>query len=258
MKFDNLKERMLYFRSMTDYKLYPNSYVLVMLDGRAFSKLTKKNYTKPFDIDFVNIMDEVTKYLLKQVGNCKFAYTQSDEITLVLTDFDTITTDSFFGYRLSKILSVLPSIATSKFNQLVALNLLKKCSNIEEANEKISDMDLGEFDCKAWNVPSFNDVYSWLLYRQLDCVRNSKQQAAQTYLPKRSLLNKNTDEQISMLLNEKGIDWHKYDDGLKFGRFIYKEEIDGRTKPIIKNAFELYEEYGREKFEQLNKIPKIE
>lgn len=125
MKFNNLEDRMLYFRSMTDYKLYPNSYVLVMLDGRSFSKLIKNNYEKPFDKTFVSMMNEVSAYLLKNVGNCKFAYTQSDEITLVLTDFDTETTDSFFGYRLCKLLSIIPSLATAKFNQLTTLNLCR-------------------------------------------------------------------------------------------------------------------------------------
>ena len=32
-----------------------------------------------------------------------------------------------------------------------------------------------------------------------------------------------TDEQIKLLLDEKGIDWNTYEDGKKYGRFIYKE-----------------------------------
>ena len=37
MKFENLKERMEYFKSLADYKLTPNSYVIAHIDGRAFS-----------------------------------------------------------------------------------------------------------------------------------------------------------------------------------------------------------------------------
>ena len=37
MKFDTLKDRMEYFRSLTDYRLMPNSHVVVMIDGRGFS-----------------------------------------------------------------------------------------------------------------------------------------------------------------------------------------------------------------------------
>lgn len=42
MRLDTLEKRMLYYRSLTDYKLLPNAPVLLMLDGRAFSKFCKR------------------------------------------------------------------------------------------------------------------------------------------------------------------------------------------------------------------------
>ena len=100
MKFKNLEDRMLYLRSLTDYKLIPNDYVLIMLDGRSFSSTIKRYFKKPFDDTFINIMNETALYLCNNVQGCKFAYVQSDEISLILTDFETPETDSFFGYRL--------------------------------------------------------------------------------------------------------------------------------------------------------------
>ena len=44
MKFDNLEDRMNYFRDLADYKLIPNSYVLAMVDGRGFSSKIKKRF----------------------------------------------------------------------------------------------------------------------------------------------------------------------------------------------------------------------
>jgi tRNA(His) guanylyltransferase len=87
MKFNSLKEKYLYYRNITDYKLYPNGYVMVMLDGRSFSKKIKKKFERPFDKKFIDIMNQTAVYLCENVSNCKFAYVQSDEISLVLSDF---------------------------------------------------------------------------------------------------------------------------------------------------------------------------
>ena len=48
MRLDTLEKRMLYYRSLTDYKLLPNAPVVLMLDGRAFSKFCKR-FEKPYD-----------------------------------------------------------------------------------------------------------------------------------------------------------------------------------------------------------------
>lgn len=100
MKFETLEDRMNYYRGMTDYKLMPGSYVLIMLDGRSFSKKIKKTFNLPFDEEFIDIMNQTAQYLCKNIEGCKFAYVQSDEISLIVTDFDTPTTDSWFGYSI--------------------------------------------------------------------------------------------------------------------------------------------------------------
>ena len=126
MKFENIEDRMLYLRSLTDYKLMPNSYVMVMLDGRSFSSTIKKYFKKPFDDTFISIMNETARYLCERIQGCKFAYVQSDEISLVITDFDTPETDAFFSYRIEKILSLCASMATSKFNQLMTIDAINR------------------------------------------------------------------------------------------------------------------------------------
>lgn len=123
----------------------------------------------------------------------------------------------------------------------------------------VEDQKLVEFDCKAWNVPNENDMFAWCLYRQNDCIKNSKQQAAQTYLSYKELLNLNTDEQIRLLKERKGIDWEKdYSDGKKYGRFIYKKEVKQANEELdltyIRNvwiehdAFILNDENNRDRF----------
>lgn len=236
MHFENLKDKCEYFRGLTDYKLTPNSYVIAMLDGKNFSKLIKNKYQKPFDNTFVRIMNEVAEYLVKNIQGAKLAYTQSDEISILITDFDTPETDAPFGYRICKLQSILAAMAASKFNQLALLydvssriyeNRLDDSENTlyraEEVIDKLKNQKLVEFDCKVWGVPDYNTAYCHFLWRQNDCVRNSKQQTAQAYFSHKELMGRNADEQIELCKAEKGIDWDSFDQGLKYGRIIYKE-----------------------------------
>lgn len=261
MTFDTIEGRMTYFRGLSDYRLMPKTPVIVMLDGRSFSKVIKKRFKRPFDADFINMMNETAKYLCDNVANCKFAYTQSDEISLILIDYENPKGDSFFGYRLCKLQSVIASMAAAKFNQLLALYNLENHPSINPY-ETISKMKLVEFDCRAWNVPNENEVFAWLLFRQNDCVRNSKAQTAQTWLSHNQLHGLRVDQQISKLENEKGIDWHKFSDGEKFGRFIYKttemfhndeRNIDyERSFWKVTDAWSLNNYSGRKLLQELN------
>lgn len=261
-----LEKRMKDLRGKTDYRLPKKSYVMCACDGKNFSRLIKNKYEKPFDDKFINMMNEVAIYVCKNVQGCKFAYTQSDEITFVLTDFENEETSAYFDYRLCKMLSIIPSLATAKFNQLVTLNLLDTPCSSEDIKQIIKHMSLAQFDCKVWNTDNFNDVFAYFLWRQIDCVRNSKQQAAQTYLSHKELLGKHTDEQVQMLLEKKGIDWNEYSDGKKYGRFIYKEQVEkeipnSNEETCIRNvwlahdAFPLFDENGKQKLIDLNIIP---
>ena len=125
MRFKNLEDKCQYYRSLTDYRLLPNSNILVMLDGKNFSTLVKNNFKKPFDDDFIDMMNKTAQFLCENVQGCKFAYTQSDEISLLITDYETTETDTLFGGRLCKIQSILASLATSEFNRQFILYHLK-------------------------------------------------------------------------------------------------------------------------------------
>lgn len=238
MNFQNLKDKCEYFRSLSDYKLVPNSYVIIMLDGRSFSKMIKNKYKKPFDETFIDMMNETAKYLLQNVQGAKFAYVQSDEISILVTDFDTPITDSLFGYRLCKIQSICAAMAASKFNQLVLQNTFKEYNLVHgtlsiESDEfpyddfygMVEGQKLVEFDCKAWAVPDYNTAFCHFLWRQNDCIRNSKQQAAQTYISHKDLIGLDADAQIGLLMERENIDWNTaYNDGEKYGRLVYKEK----------------------------------
>lgn len=274
MKFKNLEDKCQYYRSLTDYKLLPNTPILVMLDGKNFSTMIKNNFKKPFDDDFIEMMNNTAKFLCNNIQGVKFAYTQSDEISLLITDYDTPETDTAFGGRLCKLQSILASMATAEFNRQFVLNKLSnKFDSVDvtfaEVYDVINTMKLCNFDCKCWPVPTENDAFAWFLYRQLDCVKNSKQQTAQTYLPHKLLVGKDADTQIQMVKAHNGMDWNAFNDKYKYGRFVYKVETTGttvvkgetitftRNKFNVVSAFDLTQPENKQKFFD-NAFPKGE
>lgn len=231
MKFDTLKEKCEYYRSLTDYKLMPNSYVLVMVDGHCFSKLIKNKFDKPFDDLFINMMNETAMYLCENIQGAKFAYTQSDEISILITDFDTPKTDSFFSFRLCKMQSLIAAMATAKFNQMYA-KLANDYKGFDLKKFDMKEYPTYTFDCKVWTVPNANDAYAWFLYRQTDCIKNSKAQTAQTFIPHDTLKHLNADEMINLCKETKGIDWYDYPNDRKYGRVIKKVETPPMEKDL--------------------------
>ena len=77
MKFNNLEDKCQYYRSLTDYRILPNSNIIVFLDGKNFSSLIKNNFKKPFDDDFINMMNKTAQFLCENIQGCKFAYTHN-------------------------------------------------------------------------------------------------------------------------------------------------------------------------------------
>jgi tRNA(His) 5'-end guanylyltransferase len=183
---------------------------------------------KPFDARFTSTMCSTAIELVKEFRPV-LAYVQSDEISLLIWK-SSPDSETFFGGRLCKLQSIIASLATSEFNrQFIRYTLFNKDDwsgvEIADLDQDLCDMKMAQFDCKAWNVETIEDAFLWLLYRNIDCVRNSKQQAAQSYLSHKELANVNTDDQIKLLMEKTGIDWYKYPEYQKYGRIIKKEML---------------------------------
>ena len=114
-KNDSLGDRMKRYEGVSRNFLTRRVPVVIRLDGKAFHTFTR-GMKKPFDRILMNAMQETMKCLCKNVQGCVFGYTQSDEITLVLTDYATIKTDAWFGYNVHKMTSIAASMATLAFN----------------------------------------------------------------------------------------------------------------------------------------------
>lgn len=252
MKNSDFEKVCLSYREQTNFKIKSSNYALVMLDGRTFSSYCKK-FNRPYDDEFIRIMNETCIELLARCNNVCFGYVQSDEINLILRNTSDREEDLWFKGRISKIISIMASIASSKFNELI----IKK--EVIQEGKPIDSIKLIEFDCRVWNVPSINEAIDWIVYRQRDCIRNSKLALAQNYFSYNELVNKKSDEQIQMVLDKYNCNWYDYDDGAKYGRFVFKtknlyfnanNEPFYRTNKTCINAFNIEKE-GRNKLYQI-------
>ena len=216
MTKDSLGDRMKNYESRFRFYLPRRTYTLIRLDGKAFHSYTK-NLDKPFDLDFVEDMIATTKYLCENIQGCKMGYVQSDEISLVLTDFDDIATEAWFDGNIQKICSVSASMATAKFNKLRLTFVL------------------ANFDSRVWSISDPWEVFNTILWRQQDATRNSIQMIARSLASHSECQNKNSSE-LQELIFSKGENYNDYATHLKRGTFVYKTEngwVVDKQMPIL-------------------------
>lgn len=164
--------------------------MIIRLDGKAFHTLTR-GLEKPWDRRFVETMARTAEALCKEVGNCKLAYVQSDEISLLCLDYDKLETEAWFGRNLQKMVSVSAGLATKYFNEFAEVEKLDRT---------------GTFDARAFVLP-VAEVANYFLWRQQDCVRNSIQGLAQAKFSHKELQGLSCNKLQEKLFRERGINW---------------------------------------------------
>lgn len=225
-KTDSLNLRMkINYENRSKTSLIRRIPVIIRIDGRAFHSYCK-NLGRPFDKLFVDDMDNTAIYLCQNIQGAKCAYVQSDEISILLTDYDTLDTQAFFDYDIQKVTSISASLATGKFNQLrLSRKLVSRLIQVDGLQQVIlqdtlENLNIANFDSRCFNIPK-EEVTNYFLARQRDAVRNSIQSVAQFYYSHNELLNKNTDELQEMIF-KKGINWNDHRTRVKRGGFIVK------------------------------------
>lgn len=200
---DDLGNRMKeQYENRTRYFLPRRTYTIIRLDGKAFHTFTH-GMKKPFDQDFIDMMDSTAQFLCEEIQGCKMAYVQSDEISLLLTDFEKITTDAWFDGNLQKMASVSASMAAAFFNNVNVFN----------------HSDLAFFDARVFTIPDRTEVENYFVWRQKDAVRNSIAMTAQSLYSHKELNGKSQVDQMDMI-HDKGQNWNDLPAGFKRGRTI--------------------------------------
>lgn len=182
---------------------------IVRIDGRAFHTLTKK-FVKPFDIVFGMAMQQTMKSLCENISGCVLGYTQSDEITLVLVDYQTLQTDAFFDYAVQKISSVCAGMATMYFNkhfQKLVWKQFELGQDISIYEDKNGEILMGSFDARCFNVPK-EEVVNTLIWRQNDASKNSIQMLARSLFTHKSLQGLSNSKLQDKMMLEKNVNWN--------------------------------------------------
>jgi len=229
---DELGDRMKkLYENRTRILLPRRTYTIIRVDGKCFSSYTR-GCERPFDTGLIADMNSTAEYLCKNIQGAKIGFVQSDEISILMTDFDTLQTDAWFDGNIQKIVSVAASHAASKFNQLRWMRYVNERFNRGDKNdpvrwewfEGVRKLKLADFDARTFTIPSKTEVANMLVWRQQDTVRNSIQSVAQTLYSNTELTGKNMSQQQDMI-HDKGQNWNDFPAMQKRGRFVFKKEV---------------------------------
>lgn len=227
----SLGDRQKGYEAVADYRLIRRMPVVIRMDGCNFHRWCR-HLEKPCDARFQECMEYATYVLCNKVTGCRLGYVQSDEISLLLVDYQSHGTESWYNYRLSKMTSIAASMCTVSFNEMAAVVLPRHLHKRGPAM----------FDARAFNVPS-DDIANYFLWRQRDCERNSIQGLAQAHFSVKQIRGKNGTQLQDMLMEEHGINWNDVPVRQKRGVAFYKVGItaiaseDPHSKEAIRNKW---------------------
>jgi tRNA(His) guanylyltransferase len=201
---DRMKEQ---YEHRTRYALPRRTYTIIRCDGKAFHTFTRR-MTKPYDANLALAMSEAAKALCKEAQGSQLAYVQSDEISVLLTDFADIKTEAWFDGNIQKIVSVAASIVTVVFNRVIG-----------------NAWGMAHFDARVFTIPDPVEVENYFIWRQQDATRNSISGLAQAHFSQKQLHGVNSAGMQEMLFREKGINWNDCRTEEKRGRtVVYDDE----------------------------------
>jgi len=159
--------------------------------------------------------------LCKRVQGCQVAYVQSDEISLLITNYEDIDTQSWFDNNLQKMVSISAALASVTFT--MNSHLIWVPEKIDPSCDPMSESDFNKpayFDSRAFVMPK-EDVNNYFLWRQQDATRNSVQMLARSLYSHKELEGKNNSALQDMCWS-KGQNWNDVPTSQKRGRCIVK------------------------------------
>jgi len=207
-------------------KLTPRMPMILRIDGRAFHTYVKKDFKRlqegPWSDHMRDCMTAAAKALLEEVAGAKIAYVQSDEVSVLVTDDDTLATQPWFDKGVQKVCSVSASIATVGFNQAVVA---------------FGFDNWATFDARCFVIPR-EEVCNYFIWRQQDAERNSVQMLAQAHFSHKQLQGKSRADLQRMLIAQKSIRWDDLQTWKKLGWCVH------RTSRPIEHWDRVYGEGG--------------
>lgn len=223
MNFDELDKKMRVYEKSLDQRILPEIYMVARLDGRSFSRLTKEicKFEAPFDVKFRDMMVKTVEYLMDCGFRVLYAYTESDEISLLFYPGD-----ETFGRKVRKYNSTLAAEASAVFSLALGMP--------------------ATFDCRIVPLPNIEKVKEYFRWRQEDARRNSLnsycywtlRKAGKTVREATSLLAGKSVAYKNELLFQNGINFDSLPNWQKRGVGLWKEQYQTEGFNPIKNCME--------------------
>lgn len=264
-----------FYETIPKTKLMRRTPVAIRIDGKAFHTFTR-GFKRPFDNILIDTMQETTKYLCENIQGCVLGYTQSDEITLILTDYKKFTSQAWFDYEVQKMCSIAASMTTMAFNKFFKKNFdrytnensfslpsMKYAIELPEYDRKYVEclttaIEKGAmFDARCFNIPK-EEVTNMIYWRQLDATRNSIQMVGQAYFSHRELEGKSCSNIQDMLMEHHNINWNDLLTYKKRGSCVVKQikqvsdnPEEYRSEWVIDKDIPIFKGDGRQYIEKL-------
>lgn len=257
---DRIKD---YERRETDRRALKGLPVVVRCDGRSFSRFTH-GMARPYDTSMADLMLETAKYLVEQVDGARVAYTQSDEISLIIDPFRQPSAAEVLRSleeRLARLEAVedeeapptdrattvkgwieeirsgmpVPEAAVEmmfdgRFQKLTSviggLATARFVSDAVRLWPERCQRRLPVFDCRVFEVPSRAEAVASLVFRELDATKNAVSMAARAYFSHRELQGKSSPEMQEMLFRAHGVNFNDYPPRFKRGVYVQRRPVE--------------------------------
>jgi tRNA(His) guanylyltransferase len=223
-----LKDRIDAYAASTDYKIMPKVPLVVCVNGRGFSKLTKL-LKKPYDEKFSECMYSTMIRLSSEIEGAIFSYQHNDEIVIIARNDQTPDTSPWYDNRLQKICSISSSFASMHFNE---------CANAVNLNFSGDPV----FTSHVFAVPTIAEAINTIISKQQHNFLTSIQFACFYELLKKydkntikDMLNGlTTDEKLDLLKEECNVTFGDYSQSFRRGAACYKipKMVEGNVKNI--------------------------
>jgi Uncharacterized conserved protein len=229
MKKDSLGDRMKGYENISRIYLTRRMPMIIRIDGKTFHSFTK-GFNRPFDYLFMNCMKDTVIKLCESIQGCKLAYVQSDEISLLITDYDALESQAWFDKNLQKVVSISASIATLEFNRSFRYRIdcgesyVREPDMSAEANSLRYErkLDMALFDSRVFVLPK-EEVTNYFIWRQNDATRNAILSIGAANFSNKQLFKKSCDEIQEMLWQEMKLNFNDFPIDQKRGSCCIKE-----------------------------------
>ncbi|KAF1851499.1 Thg1-domain-containing protein [Cucurbitaria berberidis CBS 394.84] len=199
--------------------LLSNTWIVVRIDGRGFSKLTAKyKFIKPNDRNALDLMNAAAEAVMKELPDLVLAYGNSDEYSFVFHK-DCV----LFERRASKLTTTIVSTFTSYYVFLWSTYF----------PDKPLTPPLPSFDGRAVCYPSDINLRDYMSWRQVDChINNLYNTTFWTLVQQGGMGAQEAEQRLSgtvssdkneILFKDFGINYNNEPECFKKGTVLYRD-----------------------------------